>query len=227
MTPIQLMLLLRLNKDSMTLIGDVTQTIYDHGRTSWNSLDVTIDHRRTLTTCHRCTLETVLFANAVVGETENATPSEKVSRRGKKPVIALADDVEQTLDYVATQIKEIQDVNSEASCIVVLPSRGRVTDAVMRLRDAGVNAYEASRNSWDFSAKVHVTTYQQVKGLECDHMFVLGLNDFENWSIFNNKDRILYTVLTRPRYRAYVVVEDEVPEMLVGVDEDLYEIERV
>ena len=51
---------------------------------------------------------------------------------------------------------------------------------------------------------------------------ILGLNEFERYS-YENKEKILYTLLTRSREGVYMYCNKEVPEIISNVDTNLYD----
>ena len=53
----------------------------------------------------------------------------------------------------------------------------------------------------------------------------MGLNDFEGYS-YNNKDKVLYTLLTRAREQVIMYCHNELPECLKNVDSELYIVEK-
>lgn len=61
----------------------------------------------------------------------------------------------------------------------------------------------------------------QVKGLEFDYVFILGLNDYQQLNV-PNMDKVIYTVVTRAQKRVYIAYCQQLPDILKGVDQDLY-----
>lgn len=47
------------------------------------------------------------------------------------------------------------------------------------MREVGIDSYIAFKRNWNLSPRVAITTYHQIKGLEFDYVFILGLNEFE------------------------------------------------
>lgn len=91
------------------------------------------------------------------------------------------------------------------------------------LNKNGVKSYVAKRNNWEFTDKVAVTTYHQIKGLQFDYVFILGMNEFDNIG-FSNKNNVLYTTVTRAQKRVFINCLKNLPKMIQNIDKDLYEL---
>ena len=90
------------------------------------------------------------------------------------------------------------------------------------MNEEDINSYIALKDEWDFTKDVSVTNYHQVKGLEFDYVFILGLNEFESYS-YANKEKILYTLLTRSREGVYMYCNKDIPEIISNVNTSLYD----
>lgn len=221
--PIQLDLINSLHNNSLTLVGDVGQRIFDLGVDSWDEFSVSINHTYKLTMCHRSTLQTILFANELLDDGVGAVYTAKVGKQGEKPCIFQAANRTDALGRVVAYVMEIKSNEPKAS-IAVLSYRNRDLSWINgALNQAGVDSYVASKSDWEFSPRVAVTTYHQIKGLEFDYVFVLGLNDYQQLRIFN-MDRVIYTVVTRALKRVFIAYCWEMPEVLKKVDKDLYHL---
>ena len=70
----------------MTIVGDIAQKIFDNGVESWDEFGLHIDRSYELNVCHRSTLETILFANQLMGENSENSKASFVANRGKSLV---------------------------------------------------------------------------------------------------------------------------------------------
>jgi len=219
--PVQLALLDTLHNNSMTLVGDVSQRIFDLGVDSWDQLPVTINRTYELTMCHRSTLQTILFANELLAGKEDNMFSTKVGKQGEKPCVFRAAHRTDALDKVVQYVREIKGREPLAS-VAVLNFRNRDLNWINdNLRKAGINSYIATKGDWEFSPRVAVTTYHQVKGLEFDYIFLLGLNDYQQLK-FPNMDKVIYTAVTRAQKRVYIAYCRQLPDILKKADPELY-----
>lgn len=223
-TPLQLLLLHSLSHNSMTLSGDLTQRIFPMGIHDWNELGEPIDHHWVLTMSHRTTLETALFANALLHEMTSATPAERVAYHGERPFVLQCEDDDKAATAAIDYIKDIKNSDAGASVLLVHPRNAVLRTLRDRLTAIGIAGYVAKGDTWEFSEKVAVTTYRRVQGLEYDYVIVLGLSDFETMSISGDKSRILYTLATRAKKRLAFYVVKPIPTLLANIDSTLYEL---
>lgn len=219
--PIQMALINQHHKGSMTLVGDVTQKIFELGVDSWDQFDIKIHRVYELTMCHRATLQTVLFANQLLSAQGENMFSATVGKQGEKPCIFEGWNRTQILKRAVSFVQAIKEKEPQASVAVLSYRNYDLEWFKTELVGAGLDAYIASKKDWEFSPRVAVTTYHQVKGLEFDYVFVLGLNDYEQLKPAN-MDKVVYTVVTRAQKRVYIGYVKEMPDMLKQVDPDLY-----
>ena len=219
--PIQLKALKNISTYSMTLAGDVNQKIFNTNIDEWDGLGINIDNLFTLKEVHRSTVQTINFANALIGNTDKIINDNS----GLKPVVYCGDGLKDNLENVEEKIKEIKCKNKDASIVILYPDSKHLKYIDDQMNEAGINSYIAVKDEWDFTKDVSVTNYHQVKGLEFDHVFILGLNEFESYS-YENKEKILYTLLTRSREGVFMYCNKEVPEIISNVDTNLYDFRK-
>lgn len=221
LSPVQMALIHQLHNDSLTLVGDVTQKIFSFGIDSWDQLNIPIDHDYTLNMCHRSTLQTVLFANQLVAAEGDELTSTKVGRQGEKPMLFMGKTRTDSLKKAVALVKEIKEREPQASVTVASYRNYDLKWIEGELAKAGIDCYIATRRNWEFSPRTAVTTYHQIKGLEFDYVIILGLNDYYRTED-EQKDRIVYTVVTRAQKRVYIGCVKTLPPLLEKVDKDLY-----
>jgi hypothetical protein len=225
-TPLQLLLLHRLSRNSMTLAGDLTQRIFATGIRDWSELGEPIDNQFVLTMSHRTTLETAVFASALVQAESSATLATRVAHHGDRPLVIQCPDSTSAVTGAIGYIQEIKDSHREASILLVHPRNS----ALRGLRDAlaaiGITGYVAKGDTWEFSEKVTVTTYRRVQGLEYDYVVILGLDEFESMPTSGNRSRILYTLATRAKQQVIFSIGGPLPTLLRAVDSSLYDVQQ-
>lgn len=217
--PIQLKSLKNMSTYSMTLAGDVNQKIFNTDINKWAELGIEVDNFYTLKEVHRSTVQTINLANALIGEDDKIINDNS----GLKPLLVNVNGLKDNIEKLINAINEIKERNKDASIVVVYPDSKKLNYIDGELNKNGISSYVALKDEWDFTKDVSVTNYHQVKGLEFDHVFILGLNDFESYS-YENKDKILYTLLTRSRERVYMYYKKCIPEILEKIDKNLYEM---
>lgn len=74
-----------------------------------------------------------------------------------------------------------------------------------KLMNFGVSSYVASGEDWDFTRRLAIAEYREVKGLEFDYVFIMDLPEFMSDATVTNRKNIAYTVLTRARERIFAV----------------------
>lgn len=219
--PIQMALLYEIQNHSMTLVGDVSQKIFSSGVDSWDEFNVKIDRIYTLEMCHRSTLQTICFANALLTQDGDRVLSTLVGKQGERPVLTIHPSRQKAFQGAAKTVKQIKKEDPKASVVVVNYRNSDLKNIQQTLSQAGINAYIASRMNWNFSSLVAVTTYHQIKGLEFDYVLILGLNEYQLIPD-DRKEQVIYTVITRAQKRVFLFPVQELPEMLQGIDPDLY-----
>lgn len=217
--PIQLKSLKNMSTYSMTLAGDVNQKIFNTDINKWAELGIEVDNFYTLKEVHRSTVQTINLANALIGEDDKIINDNS----GLKPLLVNVNGLKDNIEKLINAINEIKERNKDASIVVVYPDSKKLNYIDEELNKNGISSYVALKDEWDFTKDVSVTNYHQFKGLEFDHVFILGLNDFESYS-YENKDKILYTLLTRSRERVYMYYKKCIPEILEKIDKNLYEM---
>ena len=218
--PIQIKTLKNISGYSMTLTGDVNQKIFNSGLEKWDGLGVEVDNLYYLKEVHRSTVQTVNFANSIIGNTDKIINE----NTGKKPVLSIIKKLSTTISSVIELINEIKKEDEDASIVVLYPDSKKIYYVNTALNEGGINSYIALKDEWDFTKDVAVTNYHQVKGLEFDYVIILGLTEFEEYS-YSDKEKLMYTILTRAKERVYMYSSDEV-EMFKNIDKDLYEIKE-
>lgn len=224
-TPVQLLLINNLHNNSMTIVGDIAQKIFDNGVESWNEFGIHINRSYELNVCHRSTLETILFANQLMGKNIENSKSSFVAKRGEKPCVTLCSDFEDEMNKAISTIKKIRNVESNSSIVVVYPKdrNNELATICNFFYKNRLKSYVAKGINWEFTDNIAVTTYHQIKGLQFDYVFILGLNEFEN-GYFSNKENVLYTTVTRAQKRVFINCLKDIPRMIQKVDKDFYNI---
>ena len=219
--PIQLSTLEKLSAYSMTLTGDIKQKIFNTNNDNWDALGVNVDNYYELKEVHRSTIQTVNFANALIGNTEKIINDNS----GKKPLLNIVKNYNDSIKKAIEDIKSIKENNKEATIVVLYPDSKHISNINDSLQASGIESYVAVKEQWDFTKEVAVTNYHQVKGLEFDNVIILGLTEFESYG-FNNKEKLLYTILTRAKERVYMYSYNYKPQLFKNLCEDLYEIKK-
>lgn len=169
---------------SLSLAGDLAQKIYRRNFT-WTSVGIQVagGRSRRLNASHRTTkqvmkvAEYLLMNNEVINDADFTTPVEP-TKEGEKVNVVLGSDpkdaYEKGYDWIADKFKRLRTT----SVAVAMPFNRQLFPAVKALEKRGVKARSVKGSSiGSFKGGVAVTTYHQLKGLEFDHVVVMGLHD--------------------------------------------------
>lgn len=224
-TSSELTLMDLLHAQSMTVAGDITQRSLDTGVRDWSSLPFAVDkeRRHELRTTYRTTLETVLFANAIITSGTPALLPQHVVARGPRPWVARCSSPEDVMDSVSALVRQIRSDSPRASIVVASPTNGMLKSILERLKRDGTDAYIARKNTWEFGDKVTVTTWRRLQGLEYDHVIVVGLEAFEQDGLTPEDEHVAYMVFTRAVQRLYLFLDRAQSQLVERVRPDLYD----
>ena len=168
---------------SLTLILDAAQSIYARGF-SWSEVGISIRPENTfrLKKNYRNTVEIARFAlplleGLTLDEDGTLPDFKQCERHGSVPKV-LKGRYGQQLNYVIKYIKE--EINLEQESIVFLHTKGGKWFSTIESRiDAeGLDYVTMTRKSnWpDGNENIALSTMHSAKGLEFDHVIILGLN---------------------------------------------------
>ena len=168
---------------SLTLIVDTAQRIYARGFT-WQEVGLTIrpENSRRLLRNYRNTLEIAHFASSILNglpADDDATIPDfnQCTRHGPKPIILRGKFALQTsyvIDYLLNQISLTNE-----SVAILHPLGGDWQNYLRsRLIQAGLRFVEIARESeWPAGDEnIALSTIHSAKGLEFDHVTMIGLN---------------------------------------------------
>lgn len=196
---------------SIVFILDAAQRIYPRGF-NWAEAGVTIEKSYRLTENHRNTGEICQFAAPLltgldIGDDGTFPDFQSCVRSGSIPLVIkglYSQQVNYVLDYIESNI----DLSNE-SVAFLKPRGGRWFRALkLALLNRKLGFVEITRrDEWPTGIEnIGLSTMHSAKGLEFDHVFVLGLNDEvtpysdeEGDSTFENLRRMLAMAITRAR----------------------------
>jgi superfamily I DNA/RNA helicase len=179
-----LMAAVKVPRISLSLAGDLAQKIYRRNFT-WTSVGIQVagGRSRRLNASHRTTkqimkvAEYLLMNNDVINDAD-FTPPVEPTKEGEKVKLVMGSDsrdaYEKGYDWIAQNFKRLRTT----SVAVAMPFNRQLYPAVKALEKRGVNARSVKGSSiGSFKGGVAVTTYHQLKGLEFDHVVIMGLHD--------------------------------------------------
>jgi superfamily I DNA/RNA helicase len=169
---------------SLTLAGDLAQKIYKRNFT-WTSVGINVrgSRSRYLSGSHRTTKQIMDVASYLLIDNSITTNDDYVApisprRNGEAVKIIVThgarDAYEKGYDYIADSFKRLRTAN----VAVALPFSKQLYPAREALKTRRLDA-EIARGArlGKLSPGTFITTYHQLKGLEFDHVVILGLHD--------------------------------------------------
>lgn len=166
-------------RHSTTFVLDAVQRIYPHGF-SWREVGIELTHSYRLLQNHRNTKQIAAFAQPLVEglpiEDDGTLPDfETCDTEGILPAVVRGPYAAQ-MDWI---IRFIQELPREESVALLHPRGGDWLNYTRRrLREKGLNYVEMTRRpEWPRGSEhIGLSTLHSAKGLEFDHIVVLGVN---------------------------------------------------
>jgi DNA helicase IV len=168
---------------SLTLVLDSAQRIYPRGFT-WQEAGITLrpENVSRLEQNYRNTIETARLAGSLIEgvpiDDDGSIPNFKsCTRHGPLPIL-LRGRFSAQMDYVVRHLKDQVDLSKESVVFLHPQGGGWFSETRMRLARAGLGFIEITRQSeWPRgSQNIALSTLHSAKGLEFDHVVIVGLN---------------------------------------------------
>ena len=175
---------MKIPRVSLSMAGDLAQKIYKRSF-SWSSVGIQVQggRSRRLSSSHRTTKQIMdvaahlLIDNDVTVSSDYSAPERPVKNGDKVKMIIGSnprDAYDKGYDWVAEKFKRLRS----STVAVVLPFSRQMYPAKMALEKRGLNVLSAKGSGLGgFDGGVVVTTFHQLKGLEFDHVVIMGLHD--------------------------------------------------
>lgn len=239
-----LLAVVKIPKVSLSLAGDLAQKIYRRNFT-WKSVGIQVQggRSRRLAASHRTTLqimdvaECLLKDNSVIKSEDYSVPV-RPQKNGDKvcklvaPTPKVAYD--KGYDWIAKNFKRLKST----SVVVALPFSKQLYPAQKSLEKRGLTVKAAKGTGLgNFCGGIVVTTYHQLKGLEFDHVVIMGLHDSQYPARLIDKvpeedqkeelemaKRVLYVAMTRAKKSVALIGSDPFCRLFDDVPEEYFEI---
>jgi len=168
---------------AVTFVIDTMQRIYARGFT-WleTGFDIRPNRYHTLQENHRNTVEIARFAagilHGVVADDDGSLPNlDAATRHGPTPVL-IQGLYSQQVEWAIARIKDI-DIENESVAFLSPLGGNFFTHLKLALTREGINFEDITRRQdWPGGdVNVAISTFHSAKGLEFDHVFILGMSD--------------------------------------------------
>lgn len=248
LSALQIKILLELtssDSNSITFIRDTTQRIYKNNYI-WDDINLTfgIGSKLDLQKNYRNTREIAMVAASLMQSTLleeydiDILNPDLTETSGLKPVWLRGRYIYQQ-QYLLDILRKI-DITHESVGILHIQTNS-VNQLGQRLRNSGYDCFvlKDEDNLKDTSGGVYVSTLHSAKGLEFDHVFIVGYDDFfapgpnslshRNTSAHLSAHRkLLYTAITRARKTLTITSSiNEYSQFLQEIDVNLLQIIKV
>jgi superfamily I DNA/RNA helicase len=228
---------------SLSMAGDLAQKIYRRSF-SWSSVGIQVQggRSRRLSASHRTTRQIMdvaehFLANNDVTSSSDFTEPIRPNKNGDKVRLLVADNPKQAYDHGYDWIAESFKRMRTTSVAVVLPFSRQLYPAQKALEQRGLTVKKAKgAGLGSFGGGVVVTTFHQLKGLEFDHVVIMGLHDaqypgriLENMPEEDQEEeislmrRVLYVVMTRAKQSVTLVGSAPLCRFFDGVSDELFD----
>lgn len=171
------------DEHTLTFIIDSTQRIYPrHFRWHEVGLDIGPRQVQTLSTNYRNTRQIAAFALPLVQDLEadddGTLPDFEACRDDGPTPVVVSGRFSNQMDWVIDHLKDSARDPNQSSVILHALGGGWFSDVRNRLSGAGIAYVEIARESeWPSGPEnVALSTMHSVKGLEFDHVYIVGLN---------------------------------------------------
>lgn len=237
-----LLAVVKVPRVSLSLAGDLAQKIYRRNFT-WRSVGIQVQggRSRRLAASHRTTQQIMdvaeyLLKDNDVTENEDYTEPVRPTKNGDKVNLLVASNPKQAYDlgydWIADNFKRLRTT----TVAVVLPFTRQLYPAQKSLAKRGLTAKAAKGSSLgNFPGGVVVTTFHQLKGLEFDHVVIMGLHDaqypgriLEGIEEEDRDDemqlmrRVMYVAMTRARQSVTLIGSEPFCRFFDDIPADLF-----
>lgn len=179
---------------AVTFVIDTVQRIYARGFT-WVEAGVSVSSNRShrLKENHRNTREIAIFASGILSgitvDTDGVLPNlHAATASGPLPMVILGRYNQQIL-WAINYIRKNVDLKHETVGFLKPKGRGWFKEVKSQLSKSGIKFVDMQRNRhWpEYDINVAISTFHSAKGLEYDHVIILGFNQ-EN-TAFDDEER--------------------------------------
>lgn len=201
---------------NITVAGDAAQQTdpTSHFR-SWDKvlddLDVQRVSAQKLNISYRSTKQIMAFAHKVLGP---LAPSElaRCDRDGPEVTVTVTSSIPESLVLVGDVLRDLLEVEREASIAVVCQNLDNAMEAYKRLVDIG-HTRLVTEGNFSFRPGVDFTDVVQVKGLEFDYVIIpdANINDYPDDPISRRK---MHVAVTRGIHQVWVLTSGK-PSLII------------
>ncbi|HET7580164.1 MAG TPA: 3'-5' exonuclease [Bacillales bacterium] len=214
--------------DSFSILGDLSQGIYDYqGIGNWQEFRDLFGEKTgyfELNKSYRSTMEIIHFANAVLSAgTRPVNLADPVFRSGEEvKLIQTAPD--ERVDAIIKSVRGLQDRQIDSVAVI-----GRTEEECVNLHEqlqkAGLSANLIHSGQREYAGGLSIVPVYLAKGLEFDAVLLIDA-DANHYSQSERDAKLLYVGCTRALHDLSLFYSGEISPLLRQVDKQLYTYER-
>lgn len=244
LTPLQLQVINKLKRRSLTIAADMGQSLYPRGFT-WKQVGIDIRGRsKALSKSFRSTRQIIRLANSlqrwdpiVLKKDEEFVPATEPDVDGPVPDLYLASDLAAQVTQVVAWVADRRRSFSEDTVAIIVPTkrlRKRYEAELDRLGIPWIDL-KAERGADAVSPGVKLSTQYSAKGLEFDHVAVTGLKDGtvplhpskeasreDREEFLATERRKVYVAMTRAKLALALFASPPLSQFVAELDAKLY-----
>lgn len=226
--------------NSILFCYDPAQNIFNRKRPSWKSFDLAVQGKKPieLLHCYRNTKEILQTAKSFLNKNlvdksileddfdRVLDPDTGQCKLGQLPVTYQSSDIEETITLIAKKVKYLVKQGYKKSSIGILIARSnqflKLDDLIQQafLKHACEITYQIiitteDKKKLDLTSDcIKILNFESSKGLEFEHVFLIGLENMPRISNQNsNRDedterKLTYVALTRAKENLYIIANE-------------------
>ena len=224
-SPFQMALLKnRTEQQSLTILGDLSQSIYaHHGIVNWDEFKMIFDKTKLqyfeLTKSYRSTWEIIRFANEIIVQAQLSIQlAEPVFRSGERIKM-----VQVTKENRITSIaKALQLLQEKRMNTIALMGRteAECEELYTALTDVGISVSLVQAEQENYAGGISIMPVYLSKGLEFDAVILLDVNE-QAYKKTVQDAKLLYVGCTRALHELWLFHAENPSPLLEGIEEEL------
>lgn len=202
------------NRNSITILGDLAQGIYDYnGVDDWSEFKGVLPEMeyRQISFNYRSTHEIVTLSNIVLGNLSNLNIPIPVhiGRKGDVPNFIYVEEKNRLVSEIAKEIKRLLNTTNYTIAIITLSSEEAKQYYTELQEQYGIEIVLLDEDAKGGNKKVAILPISLAKGLEYDAVILTDINQ-QNYPIHPYFAKLLYVALTRALHTVTIFYTEEI-----------------
>jgi len=224
LNPFQLSML-RQFTNSLTILGDITQSIFPNGLRSWDDVNKLVLGKESvrfmqMNTSYRSTYEIMQTANKVISNSKMNLPHIiPVNRKGGEPSIRKIENGGELLKRILESLEAFR--KSGLKKVAIIGKDYKQSESIHRLLlGHGLQNLQFIENdSTTLSENIVIIPSYLVKGMEFDAVIIPNGND-QRFGLNELDAKLLYICLTRAHHALHIYYHGSISPLLKGLENE-------